>query len=94
MGWTYNMTQDGRKISEQNYYANRLHIRDSYDPIEHDKIFHQGLITHQYMIDCWIKVEESRFFYLSRHQKQLRSELYQGMLHLIPNDCNRKQSIL
>ena len=94
MGWTYNMTQDGRKISEQNYYANRLHIRDGYGPIEYDTIFHQGLITHQYMIDCWIKVEESRLYYLSRHQKQLRSELYQGMLHLIPNDCNRKQSIL
>ena len=82
LGWTYNIIQNGKKVTEQKYYANRLHFRDGYGPIDFDTIFHQGLISHQYFIDCWVKTEESKLFYLSTHQQQLRSELYQGMLQL------------
>ena len=72
------MKQNGKTIIEKKYYSNRLHFRGGFGPIEYDSIFHMGLIKHQYMIDCWIKTEENRLFYLSTHQKQMRSE-YQVM---------------
>ena len=56
--WTFKLTQNEKK-----YHSKRLKVRDAYGSIEYNKASHMGLITHQYMIDCWIKKEESRLFY-------------------------------
>ena len=77
-GWTYNMNPNGKSITEMKYYSNRLHFRDNYGPIDLDGVLHMGLVTHQYIIDSWIKTEESRLFFLKSNQEKLRSELYQG----------------
>ena len=78
LGWTYTLTQNDKKITLLRYYCNRLHFRDKYGPIYYDSVSHAGLLSHQYIIDSWIKTEESRLNWLFHNQEHLRAEVYQG----------------
>ena len=61
LGWTFTLrTNNNKKITLLRYYSNRLHFRDKYGPIYYDIVLHAGLLSHQYIIDCWIKTEENR----------------------------------
>ena len=78
LGWTYTVTHNDKKITLLRYYCNRLHFRDKYGPIYYDSVLHAGLLSHQYIIDSWIKTEESRLNWLFHNQEHLRAEVYQG----------------
>ena len=80
LGWTDDLIQiNDKKLSEMKYYSYRLHFRDKLNHIDFDGILHSGLLSHQYIIDCWIKTEECRLKWLSFNQDKLRAELYQGI---------------
>ena len=86
LGWTFSLrTNNNNKITLLRYYCNRLHFRDKYGPIYYDIILHAGLLSHQYIIDCWIKTEEGRLYWLFHNQEKLRADLYQGKYQLSIN---------
>ena len=80
-GWTYTLTQNNKKISLLRYYSNRLHFRDKYGPIYYDYVLHAGLLSHQYIIDSWIKTEENRLHWLFHNQEKLRADFYRGTVN-------------
>ena len=81
LGWTYTLTQNNKKISLLRYYSNRLHFRDKYGPIYYDYVLHAGLLSHQYIIDSWIKTEENRLHWLFHNQEKLSADFYQGTVN-------------
>ena len=80
-GWTYKLTQNNKKISLLRYYSNRLHFRDKYGPIYYDYVLHAGLLSHQYIIDSWIKTEENRLHWLFHNQEKLSADFYHGTVN-------------
>ena len=40
-----------------------------------------GRLTQQYFTDMWAKIECQRLLYIRLNQKQLRSDLYKGMIY-------------
>jgi hypothetical protein len=48
--------------------------RGIFNPILHDKHLFQ-----QFTVDTYIKIESNRLDYISKSQKQLRADLYQGL---------------
>ena len=81
LGWTHDIIQNDKKVSEMKFYCYRLHFRDIQNSINLDSILHSGLLSHQYIIDAWIKTEESRLLWLYSNQSKLRAELYQGKVN-------------
>lgn len=62
------------------YYVYRLSVR----PNKYSIFFGQKLFQ-QYIVDAYIKVESTRFRWLSSNQRQVRVESYQGLI----DHCNR-----
>ena len=46
-------------------------------------------LFQQYVVDMYIKVETSRLDYIRNHQKQIRSDLYQGVVDSLQAGENR-----
>ena len=64
-------------VSQRRYYAYRLHPRQN-DP---ETIFRGGRLFQQYVVDAWSSIECSELYWLRTHQKDIRADLYQGLLH-------------
>ena len=69
------------------FCRHRAHVRDplwirddprSYD-INQDVLFHGALLTHQYFVDQYVKVEENNLDWVRFNQGQLKSALYRGL---------------
>jgi hypothetical protein len=62
-------------VSQRRYYAYRFHIREN----EPETIFRGGRLFQQYVVDAWSSIESSELYWLRTHQKDIRSDLYQGV---------------
>ncbi len=92
-GWTLNIPEfdpvnnvnTHKHISTQKYYEHRLHFRDPIQSpnIIRDSILHAGLLSHQYIIDSWVKTEENRLTWIFHNQDKIRADVYQGMADAI-----------
>lgn len=47
----------------------------------------------QYVVDMYIKVESSRLDYIKKHQKQIRADLYQGVVDSLQAGENRADEV-
>jgi hypothetical protein len=62
-------------ITIRDYYCYKFQIcYGIFNPILHDKRLFQ-----QFTVDTYIKIESNRLEYVSKHQTELRADLYQGL---------------
>lgn len=69
------LTEPFNKVSTMAYYSSRLMVRPTTGHLLHL----YGKLFHQYIVDMYAKMEQGRLTYISNHQNELRSELYQGL---------------
>jgi hypothetical protein len=72
-------------ITIQDYYCYKFQIRPSiFNPILHGKCLFQ-----QFVVDTHINIESNRLEYISKHQIELRADLYQGLWDSLMEGENR-----
>ncbi|KAL2539897.1 Helitron helicase-like domain containing protein [Abeliophyllum distichum] len=64
------------QVSCREYYCYKLQIRCSGNSI----LLHAGRLLQQYVVDMYVKIETARLDYFRNNQKQIRAELYQGIV--------------
>ncbi|XP_022872070.1 uncharacterized protein LOC111391153 [Olea europaea var. sylvestris] len=69
------------QVSCREYYSYKLQIR----PSDKSVLLHFGRLFQQYVVDMYVKIETSRLDYFHSNQKQIRAELYQGIIDSIHN---------
>ncbi|XP_022894082.1 uncharacterized protein LOC111408566 [Olea europaea var. sylvestris] len=89
----YVVLKDTRKkrsqVSCREYYSYKLQIR----PSDKSVLLHPGRLFQQYVVDMYVKIETSRLDYFRSNQKQIRAELYQGIVDSIHNGETRGYKI-
>jgi hypothetical protein len=66
-------------VTMKEYYCYKLHTR----PNIFNPILYGGRLLQQFVVDTYIKIESSRLDYIFHHQKELRADLYQGLIDSI-----------
>ena len=61
------------------YYCYKFHTR----PGIFNPVLYGGRLFQQFAVDTYIKIESSRLDYIWHHQKEIRADLYQGLLDSI-----------
>ncbi|KAF9439447.1 hypothetical protein P691DRAFT_625815, partial [Macrolepiota fuliginosa MF-IS2] len=78
--------RDGKKktpfVTQICYYAHRFHTR----PGENLPLHRGGKLFQQFVVDVAASAEQSRLTWARYHQKELRSELYQGLQDIAVGD--------
>ena len=84
-----NNTYKRKRISMREFYCYQL--------LEHqnqsDILFRSGRLLQQCVVDAYACVEEDRFDYIRKNQKNLRSEVYQGIQDAITKGDTNAQAI-
>jgi hypothetical protein len=77
-GWHPDVMQvnNTRRVTPMQYYAYRLMNRDRDVSI----LQKGGRLLQQYVVDQYAKIEQERLNYARTHQKELRAELYKGVV--------------
>ena len=94
-GWSLAMKED-LNITQMEYSSYMLQIRDpickgNYQQfeintrIEKDILLCANSLTQQYINDLYLSTENGRLDYIRFHQKQLKVELYQGLVDAVAN---------
>ncbi|XP_021744629.1 uncharacterized protein LOC110710611 [Chenopodium quinoa] len=82
-GWTQGASggssKTNRNISAREYYAYKLQCRPN------NMLLKAGRCFQQYIVDMYVKVENTRLNFFRRNQQTIRADLYQGILDTI--DC-------
>uniref|UniRef100_K3Z0E3 ATP-dependent DNA helicase n=1 Tax=Setaria italica TaxID=4555 RepID=K3Z0E3_SETIT len=66
-------------VTMREYYCYRFHARPSiFNPI-----LHGGRLFQQFAVDTYIKIESSRLDFIWYHQKEIKADLYKGLLDSI-----------
>lgn len=66
-------------VSVRHYYCYRLQTRPAiFNPILHGKRLFQ-----QFAVDMYIKVEGTRLDWVRNHQKEIRADLYKGVIGMV-----------
>ena len=47
-----------------------------------------GKLLQEYVVDAWALCEQAHLLYIQTHQKELRSETYQGVVNALAADPN------
>ncbi|XP_022872962.1 uncharacterized protein LOC111391913 [Olea europaea var. sylvestris] len=76
-------------VSCREYYYYKLQIRSEKNCL----FLHTGRLLQQYVVDMYVKIEISRFYYFRNNQKFIRAEVYQGIIDSIQNGENRGYKI-
>ncbi|GBM84770.1 hypothetical protein AVEN_118893-1 [Araneus ventricosus] len=63
------------RVTQLQYYAYRLSQRNGFSILHNS-----GKLFQQYIVDAYVKTEGSRLHFLRQNQKDLRIELYRGLL--------------
>ena len=66
------------RLTVQQFYSSRLACR-SLTPSPVDMLYNCGRLSQQYVVDAFVKVEESRLLFIRLHQDKLRVETYRGL---------------
>ncbi|XP_071036457.1 uncharacterized protein [Parasteatoda tepidariorum] len=74
------------RVTQLQFYAYRLAVRDGFSVLHAS-----GKLFHQYIVDVYVKTEGSRLNYLRQNQKNLRVELYQGLLDALQSQARNEQ---
>jgi len=76
-------------ISCLEYYSYKLQIRTS----DKSVLLHAGRLFQQYVVDMYVKIETARLYYFRNNQKQIRAELYQGIVDSVQNRETRGSKV-
>lgn len=79
-------TEKRQTITMLQFYAYRLSIRQGFN-----SIFNAGKLFQQYVVDAYVKVEGNNLNYIKRNQKQLRVEMYQGLMDFVHKSAEERQ---
>ncbi|XP_042905358.2 uncharacterized protein [Parasteatoda tepidariorum] len=71
------------RVTQLQYYAYRLAIRS-----EFSLLHSSGKLFQQFIVDVYVRTEGSRLNYLRLNQKDLRVELYQGLLDALQSEAH------
>jgi len=84
-GWHNNLTKlnSNKRITRSQYIRYRLAIRDEFNIF----IFGRRLFQ-QWLVDSYVKIEKDRINYCKDHQRELRTETYQGLRDYIQTMVN------
>lgn len=88
-GWHPNMKDalGVRNISIRQFYAFRIAQRlNSFNPI-----LYSGKLFQQYLVDAYVKVEQTRLDYQRFNQKQLRVDSYKGLSDYLAYAAEQRQ---
>ncbi|XP_021757489.1 uncharacterized protein LOC110722527 [Chenopodium quinoa] len=66
-----------RHISPREYYAYKLQIRPG------NMLLRGGRCFQQYIVDMYVKIENTRLDFFRRNQQAIRADLYQGILDTV-----------
>ncbi|MCP3668651.1 MAG: hypothetical protein GY696_40250, partial [Gammaproteobacteria bacterium] len=89
-GW-YPAMEKARKTEQRStvtmlqFYAYRLAIRQDFSALHL-----AGKLFQQFIVDAYVKIEQSRLFFLLNNQKQLRCELYKGLMDYIGSEAEER----
>jgi len=84
-GWHCNLTKlnSNKRITRGQYIKYRMAIRHEFN------IFILGRrLFQQWLVDSYVKIEKDRINYCRNHQKELRTETYQGLRDYIQTMAN------
>lgn len=80
-GWNYSLelrpssrNQVRTRLEQRQFYRYRLHVRESFS-----SLFYGCRLFQQYIVDAFVSCEQTRLQWLRNHQKNIRSDLYQGL---------------
>ncbi|XP_060974063.1 uncharacterized protein LOC133039236 [Cannabis sativa] len=79
---------DTKKLTMRQYYCFRLQQRLN----EGHTLLQAGRLLQQYIVDCDMAIKEERFRWIRNNQRQLRSELYSGLMDVVhrgDSDCSK-----
>ncbi|KAL8136684.1 hypothetical protein V2J09_002685 [Rumex salicifolius] len=79
--------KDNRDISCREYYAYKLQIRSS------NYLLKAGRLFQQYVVDMYVKIENTRLDFIRRNQTTIRAELYQGIIYSLQIGHNNASDI-
>jgi hypothetical protein len=76
-------------VTMREYYCYKFHTRPSiFNPI-----LYGGRLFQQFVVDTYIKIESSRLDYIWNHQKEIRADLYQGLLDSVQAGENKGDNV-
>lgn len=70
-------TKADKFVSPREYYAYKLQIKPNY------MLLRAGTAFLQYIVDMYVKIENTRLDFFLRHQDSIRAYLYQGILDTV-----------
>uniref|UniRef100_K3Y1E1 ATP-dependent DNA helicase n=1 Tax=Setaria italica TaxID=4555 RepID=K3Y1E1_SETIT len=76
-------------VTMREYYCYKFHVR----PNIFNPILYGGRLFQQFAVDTYIKIESSRLDFISNHQKEIRADLYQGLLDSIHAGQDRGDAV-
>ncbi|XP_044354828.1 uncharacterized protein [Triticum aestivum] len=76
-------------VSVRDYYCYKFQIRRGV----FNTMLYGKQLCQQYVVDMYIKVESSRLDYIRNHQKQIRADLYQGVVDSLQAGENRADAV-
>ena len=69
----YLRRSSGKKVSQMDYYSFHMMIRPNNYLLQARHLF------HQFLVDCYWKMETGRLLFIRREQKHLRADSYQHL---------------
>ena len=71
-----------KHIPQRCYFAFHLYPR----PMQPSDLFKGGRLFQQYVVDAWTSIEDSKLYWYRTHQKEIRSDLYDGLKDAFRHD--------
>jgi hypothetical protein len=69
------------------FYSFRLAFREQFSLIDYG-----GKLTHQYIVDAYLKIEANRLNWIKNNQKELMADSYKGVQDFVRNHANLSNS--
>jgi hypothetical protein len=70
------------------FYSHRLHTRPAGLHKEFPIVLCGGRLTQQYIVEAWSIIEDAQLKWIRDHQKELRRDVYIGVVDALAQDSN------
>lgn len=71
-------------ISTLQFYSYKFSIRDNFN-----RFLNLGKLSHQFIINSWLKIESCKLYFLKNKEDKLRTDLYTGLMDYLKNKKNQ-----
>ena len=76
-------------ITQAQYFRFRLFPREN----ESDHLFRAGPLFQEFVVDMWAATEQSRLYWISKNQRSIRADVYQGLVDAVVNADTRSAQL-